>query len=52
MTIDAIELRMAEIKNLLNDENCDIDALTEEVNQLEARKSELKEMAEKRSQIE
>ena len=52
MTIDAIETRMAEIKSLLNDENCDIDALTEEVNQLEARKSELKEMAEKRSQIE
>lgn len=52
MTIDAIELRMAEIKNLLNDENCDIDALTEEVNALESRKAELKEIAEKRANIE
>lgn len=52
MTSADIESRMSEIRGLLNDENCNIDELTEEVNQLEARKLELKEIAEKRSNIE
>lgn len=52
MTSADIEARMSEIRGLLNDENCNIDELTEEVNQLEARKLELKEIAEKRSNIE
>lgn len=49
MNIEEINVRLAEIKNLVNDENADIDALTKEVEELEARKASLKEDAEKRN---
>lgn len=49
MKMEDIETRMAEINELLNDENADIDALTEEVNALEARSNEIKEAVEKRN---
>ena len=51
MKMEDIETRMAEINELLNDENSDIDALTEEVNALEARSNEIKEEVEKRNAL-
>ena len=50
MNIDQIEARMAEIKEELNGE-CDVEALTQEVDELEARKAELEAEAEKRSAL-
>ena len=51
MKMEDIETRMAEINELLNDENADIDALTEEVNSLEARSNEIKLEVEKRNAL-
>ena len=51
MKMEDIETRMAEINELLNDENADIDALTEEVNALEERSNEIKLEVEKRNAL-
>ena len=51
MKMEDIQARMAEINSLLDSEDADIDALTEEVNQLEARSNEIKKQAEKRSEL-
>ena len=51
MKMDDIQKRMAEINELLNAEDADVEALTEEVNQLEARANEIKANAEKRSEL-
>ena len=49
--MEDIQTRMAEINSLLDSEDADVDALAEEVNQLEARTNEIKEQAEKRSEL-
>ena len=51
MKMSDIKTRMAEINALLESEDADVDALTEEVNQLEVRSNEIKEQAEKRSEL-
>lgn len=51
MQMSDIEVRLAEIKALMNEENADIDALTEEVSQMEARKKELADAFEKRNAL-
>ena len=51
MNSEEIEKRLLEIGVELDGENADIDALTEEVNALEARKKALKENAEKRMSL-
>ena len=51
MKMEDIQTRMAEINSLLDSEDADVDALAEEVNQLEARSNEIKEQAEKRSEL-
>ena len=48
MTMSDIETRSLEIEELMKDENADIDALTKEVEQLEARKAEIKAEVEAR----
>ena len=48
MRMDDIQARRAEIAELLKDENADVEALSAEVDQLEARANEIKESAEKR----
>lgn len=50
-SIDQIEQRKAEIKDLLNDDNCDVDALTTEVDELEARAKQIHEVVEKRTAL-
>lgn len=51
MTMEDIQKRMAEINDLLNSEDANIDELTEEVNQLEERSKALKDQAEKRGEL-
>lgn len=51
MTMSEIEARMAEIRNEMESDSADLDALTEEVRGLKARRAELESAAEKRSQI-
>jgi len=51
MMMEDIQKRMSEINSLLESEDADVDALTEEVNQLEARSAEIKANAEKRSEL-
>ena len=48
MTMSDIDTRSLEIEELMKDENADIDALTKEVEQLEARKAEIKAEVEAR----
>ena len=48
MTMSDIETRSLEIEELMKDENADIDALTKEVEQLEARKADIKAEVEAR----
>lgn len=50
MNLEQIETRKAEIVELLKGD-CDVDALTEEVDKLEARAKQLREEAEKRSAL-
>lgn len=45
MQIDDIEVRVSEIKELMNAPEADLDGLTEEVRQLEERKAELRKIA-------
>ena len=52
MRIDEIEVRKAEIRELINSgEEFDIDALTEEVRQLDAEKAEIEERAAKEAEL-
>ena len=51
MTMSEIEARMAEIRNEMESDGADLDALTEEVRGLKARRAELESAAEKRTQI-
>lgn len=51
MKMDDIQKRMAEINALLDSEDADVEALAEEVNQLESRSNEIREQAEKRSEL-
>ena len=51
MTITDIEQRAAEIRTEMETENADLDALTEEVRQMEARKAVLKAEAEERAKL-
>lgn len=51
MQMSDITARMTEIRSLMNEENADIDALTEEVEQMEARKKELADAFEKREAL-
>ena len=48
MTIDDIQMRMSEIKNEMEAEGADLNALEGEIDSLNARKAELKEQAEER----
>lgn len=52
MTFAEIEERVSQIKVSMNEEGANLDELLEEVNQLEERKAELKERAEKRASLE
>ena len=52
MTFAEIEERVSQIKASMNEEGANLDELLEEVNQLEERKAELKERAEKRASLE
>lgn len=51
MSMEAIEARSAELSNLLNDENADLDAITNEVEQLEQRKAQIIADAETRKAL-
>lgn len=51
MTMEQVETRTSEIKDLLKDENADLDSIQEEINQLEERKAEIKEQAETRKAV-
>lgn len=51
MKMEEVEARMAEINELLNSEDADIDALTIEVEELEARSNEIKANVEKRANL-
>ena len=52
MRIDEIEVRKAEIRELINsDAEFDVDALTEEVRQLDAEKAEIEERAAKEAEL-
>ena len=52
MRIDEIEVRKAEIRDLINsDQEFDVDALTEEVRQLDAEKAEIEERAAKEAEL-
>lgn len=50
-SIDQIEQRKAEIKDLLTDDSCDVDALTTEVDELEERAKQIHEIVEKRTAL-
>lgn len=52
MTLEEIEIRRAEIQELLTAEDADLDALTAEVDALEARKAEINDAIEKRAALE
>lgn len=51
MSMEAIEARSAELSNLLNDENADLDAITNEVELLEQRKAQIIADAETRKAL-
>ena len=52
MRIDEIEIRKAEIRDIINSgEEFDVDALTEEVRQLDAEKAEIEERAAKEAEL-
>ena len=51
MSMEDIETRSAELSNLLNDENADLDAITNEVEQLEQRKAQIIADAETRKAL-
>ena len=51
LDITGVENRMAEIGKLLDSDDADLDALTEEVEALEARKKALQEAAQKRTAL-
>ena len=52
MRIDEIETRKAEIRTILDsDQEFDVDALTEEVRQLDAEKAEIEERAAKEAEL-
>lgn len=51
LDMEAINARMSEIKTEMDAEGADIDALTEEVDNLEERKSELKAAADKKKEL-
>lgn len=51
MKFEDIEARMAEIKEAMNEEDADIDALSSEVDELQARKAQLNEEVEKRNAL-
>lgn len=48
---DAIETRMAEIKDEMNAENADLDALNKELDAIEERRASIKEEVEKRAKV-
>ena len=48
---DAIEKRMAEIKDEMNAENADLDALNKELDAIEERRASIKEEVEKRAKV-
>ena len=51
MSMEDIETRSAELSNLLNDENADLDAITNEVEELEQRKAQIIADAETRKAL-
>ena len=51
LDIDAIETRMAEIKDEMNAENADLDALNKELDAIEERRASIKEEVEKRAKV-
>ena len=51
MKHEDIEKRIAEIENELNDENADVEALTNEVDELQQRDAELKEEADEKRKV-
>ena len=52
MRIDEIEVRKAEIRDLINsDQEFDVDALTEEVRQLDEEKAEIEARAQKEAEL-
>lgn len=51
MQMEDIQTRMAEIKGLLDSEDADVEALSAEVDQLEARSAEIRAQAEARSEL-
>ena len=51
LNLEQVEARMAEIRGLLNDPSADLDALSTEIDNLEARRSDLRSAAEQRAAL-
>ena len=51
LTIEGVEQRIAAIRTEMESESADIDALTSEVDALEARRTQLHDMAQRRAQL-